>query len=269
MFGRLTPMVKGLLIINVAIYLITMMTGSNDANLNNYLALYQINSPDFQPYQLFTYMFAHSSGSFTHILFNMIGLIVFGGFLENFWGSNRFLVFYLGTGIGAAVIYSSVNYVQNYSLENKIEAYSINPTPDGFNKIILGESRGWYNEWYDFIREYGRNSGDATYISISKERLAQLYKYKQRGSMVGASGAIYGLLMACAMLFPNLMIMLLFPPIPIKMKYLALILGGMALYSSLQPQEGDNVAHLAHLGGMIFAYIMIIVWRKQGKNYSG
>ena len=269
MFGRLTPMVKGLLIINVAVYLITMMTGSNNGSLNNYIALYPIGSPYFQPFQLFTYMFAHSTSSFTHILFNMIGLIVFGGFLENFWGSNRFLVFYLGTGIGAAIIYSAVNFYQSSSLENKIEAYNINPSPEEFNRIVLSQSKRYYNEWYDFIREYGREKDNQRYISQSKEYLSIIVKIKQLGSMVGASGAIYGLLMACAMLSPNLMIMLLFPPIPIKMKYLALILGGMALYSSLQPQEGDNVAHLAHLGGMVFAYIMIMVWRRQGRDYTG
>ena len=193
MFGRLTPMVKSLLIVNFGVYLATAFISPN---LTRYLALYPLESDYFRPYQLFTYMFAH--GGFMHILFNMIGLIVFGNFLEQYWGSNRFLTFYLVTGIGAAVIYGTVNYF----------------TGGG-------------------------------------------------GSMVGASGAVYGLLMAAAMLFPNTVVMLLFPPIPIKLKWLAIALGAIALYSSLNTQAGDNVAHLAHLGGMIFAFILIKIWQRK------
>jgi membrane associated rhomboid family serine protease len=85
--------------------------------------------------------------------------------------------------------------------------------------------------------------------------------------MVGASGAIYGLLMAIALLFPNTQFMLLFPPIPIKAKYLALILGGIALISGIQGNPGDNVAHFAHLGGMIFAFIMIKIWQKDRNQF--
>ena len=197
MFGRMSPMVKSLLFVNVGVFLVTAFISPR---FTSYLALYPLESEYFRPYQLFTYMFAH--GGFTHLLFNMIGLIVFGNFLEEYWGSNRFLTFYLVTGIGAALIYGGVNFF----------------TGGG-------------------------------------------------GSMVGASGAIYGLLMAAGMLFPNTVVMLLFPPIPIKLKWLALALGGIALYSSLNNQSGDNVAHLAHLGGMIFAFILIKFWQKSKKNF--
>lgn len=190
-------MVRSLLLVNVGVYLATMFISPN---LTAYLALYPFDSDYFRPYQLFTYMFAH--GGFTHLLFNMIGLLVFGNFLEQYWGSNRFLTFYLVTGIGAALVYGGVNYIS------------------------------------------GVNGG----------------------SMVGASGAVYGLLMAAGMLFPNTVVMLLFPPIPIKLKWLAIILGAMALYSSLNNQAGDNVAHLAHLGGMVFAFILIKVWQRGGRK---
>ncbi len=202
MFGRLTPVVKNLLIINVAVFLIGAIIFEP---INIYLALFPFDSPYFKPYQLFSYMFAH--GGFTHILFNMIGLMVFGSLLEQVWGSNRFLIFYMVTGIGAAVVYGGINYFE-----------LLGPV----NKAI---------------------------------------------PMVGASGAIYGLLMAGAMLFPNMEMMLLFPPIPIKMKWLAIILGGIAVYSTFQQSPGDNVAHLAHLGGMIFAFIMIKIWNKQRNNF--
>ncbi len=260
-------MVKGLLIVNVGVYLIGTFTQSSSFNINTLIALYPIDSEYFYPYQFFTYMFGHSLRGWGHILFNMIGLIVFGGFLENFWGSNRFLVFYLGTGIGAAVIYASINFIGSQSFESKVTDYQLNPSPEAFTKIILDESRIAYRQWYEFIESYEENPNNPRYIAESKEMLRALAMQKSRSSMVGASGAIYGLLMACALLFPNMTIMLLIPPIPVKMKWLALILGGIAVYSSFERSPGDNVAHLAHLGGMVFAYIMIMFWRKSGTDY--
>lgn len=259
-------MVRSILIINIGIFVVTSLLGSSQFNMNNVLALYKLDSPLFAPYQLFTYMFAH--GGFMHILFNMIGLIVFGAFLEQFWGANKFLIFYLGTGIGAALIYSGINYVGNASFSSKVEDYYSAPNPDKFNSIIVKNAKFAHAELYEFISNYSENPNDEDYIHQSKVLLEDLTKLRQRGSMVGASGAVYGLLMACAMLFPNLQVMLLFPPIPVKMKYLALVLGGMAVYSSFKDDPGDNVAHLAHLGGMVFAYFMIMFWRKQGRDYS-
>lgn len=266
MFGRITPMVRTILIINIGIFVMTLIVGSSQFNINNFLALYKLDSPLFAPYQLFTYMFAH--GGFMHVLFNMIGLIVFGAFLEQFWGSNKFLIFYLGTGIGAALIYSGVNYVGNASFSSKIADYYSAPNPDKFNSIIVKNAKFAHAQLYEFISEYSEHPENESLIRQSQIYLEELAELRQRGSMVGASGAVYGLLMACALLFPNLQVQLLFPPIPIRMKYLALFLGGMAIYSSIKDDPGDNVAHLAHLGGMIFAYIMIMFWRRQGKDYS-
>jgi len=260
-------MVKGLLLVNVIVYLIAVMFSTPQFNVNNILALYKLDSDFFVPYQFFTYMFAHSTRGIGHILFNMIGLFIFGAFLENFWGSNRFLIFYLSTGIGAALIYSGINYVDNAGFKNKVNNYIINPNPDSFNLIIIKNAKFAHEQLYDFINEYSKNPDNPAYVEKSKEYLNQLNTLRQRGSMVGASGAIYGLIMACALLFPNMMIMLLIPPIPIKMKYLALILGGIAIYSSFDRNSQDNVAHLAHLGGMIFAYIMIMFWRRKGTDY--
>ncbi len=202
MFGRLTPVVKSILIINVVVFIGTMMSSGY---LTGLLALFPFRSPYFMPYQLFTYMFVH--GGFSHILFNMIGLVVFGSFLEQFWGQNKFLIFYLVTGIGAALFYGIINYFE-----------------------LFGPA----------------------HLGIP---------------MVGASGAVYGLLMASAMLFPNTEVFLLFPPIPIKLKWLAIILGGISIFSSLNRAAGDNVAHLAHLGGMVFAFILIKIWQKQRNDF--
>ena len=198
MFQNLTPMVKNLLLINVALYVVTDFLGMRI--IKDELMLHSFHSPYFQPYQLFTHMFLH--GGFSHLLFNMLGLFFLGPLLERVWGANRFLLFYMVCGVGAAVLYSSISYFQG----------ALNP-------------------------------------------------------MLGASGAIYGLLMAIGMMFPNTEFMLLFPPIPLKAKYLALGLGLIALFSGLNNAAGDNVAHFAHLGGMLFAFILLKFWQNKRGNF--
>jgi len=262
MFGRITPMVRSLLIVNIGIFAISYM----GFNMNNFLELYKLDSPQFQPYRLFTYMFAHGGG--WHILMNMLFLFFFGPLLEQFWGSNKFLIFYLGTGIGAALIYSGVTYVGNASFESKINDYYSAPNPDKFNAIIVNDAIFYHAQLNEFMSKYYENPKDESLIRESQFYLEELAKFRQSGAMLGASGAVYGLLMACALLFPNLQVQLLIPPIPIKMKYLALAGGLWALYKWIKDDPEDNVAHWAHLGGMIFAYIMIMFWKRQGKDYS-
>jgi len=206
---RLTPVVRNLLIINTAIFLISALApqqnfihcfGNFDQQvpmdiISGYLSLWSIYTECFKPYQLFTYMFVH--GSMTHIFFNMLTLAFVGPILETFWGPRKFLTFYVVCGIGAGI----------------------------FN------------------------------IMVSK-----FFGLGGFGTMVGASGAIYGVLMGFGMLFPNMEIMLLIPPIPIRAKYLVFVLGGMTFFLD----RSGNVAHFAHLGGIIFAFIMIRFWRSQG-----
>ncbi len=192
---RLTPVVKNIVMINVMVYIMQMVFPS----LESWLALSNVSTPFFKPYQLFTYMFAH--GGLFHIFFNMLALSFLGPMLESFWGPKRFLLFYLITGIGAGA----------------------------FNILI------------DLFFGVGSFS-----------------------SMVGASGAVYGVLTAFGVLFPNLELMLLFPPIPIKAKYLVMILGGIAIYSGFAASPGDNTAHFAHLGGIVVAFILLQFWRGRG-----
>jgi len=261
---RLTPVVKNLLIINVVVFLLQSLFGG--INFTGILSLWKIGSENFAPYQFFTYMFAH--GGFGHILFNMLGLVFLGPLLEQFWGPKRFITFYLITGIGAGVLYSGIEYVRMNSLESQVEEYVINPTPDNLNVFVDKNSNYFGPSIYEFISEFSKQPDNPSYISESKSIVKSLYnKAFNLGSMLGASGAIYGILMAFGMLFPNTELMLLFPPIPIKAKYLVLILGGIALYSGLQRNPGDNVAHFAHLGGMIFAFIMIKYWQSQRNKF--
>jgi membrane associated rhomboid family serine protease len=261
MFARLTPMVKNLLLITVAAYLIPSILGWG--RINAYLGLWHISSPNFQPYQFFTYMFAH--GGFMHLLFNMLGLIFLAPLLEQFWGPKKFLTFYLITGIGAGVFYEGVKYAQTIPMKNKMEEYTANPNPDDFAVYMAKYAPQHYNGLYDFIEYYSEHPVEGKRQSISY--VEQVYASVINVPMVGASGAIYGILMAFGMLFPNTQLMLLFPPIPIKAKYFVLILGGFAIYSQLMNSGGDNVAHLAHLGGMLFAFIMIKIWAKDKRNF--
>lgn len=261
MFARLTPMVKNLLLITVAAYLIPSILGWS--RINAYLGLWHISSPNFQPYQFFTYMFAH--GGFMHLLFNMLGLIFLAPLLEQFWGPKRFLTFYLITGIGAGIFYEGVKYAQTIPMKNKMEEYVASPNPDDFAVYMAKYAPQHYNGLYDFIEYYSEHPAEGRRQSISY--VEQVYAAVINVPMVGASGAIYGILMAFGMLFPNTQLMLLFPPIPIKAKYFVLILGGFAIYSQLMNSGGDNVAHLAHLGGMLFAFIMIKIWAKDKRNF--
>lgn len=261
---RLTPVVKNLLIINVVVFLLQTLVGG--LNFTGILSLWKIGSDNFAPYQFFTYMFAH--GGFGHILFNMLGLVFLGPLLEQFWGPKRFVTFYLVTGIGAGLLYSGIEYVRMNSLETQVEEYVMNPSPDNLNVFVDKNSNYFGPSIYDFITEFSKQPDNSAYINESKAIVKNLYdKAFNYGSMLGASGAIYGILMAFGMLFPNTELMLLFPPIPVKAKYLVLVLGGIALYSGLSRNPGDNVAHFAHLGGMIFAFIMIKYWQSQRNKF--
>lgn len=265
MLNRLSPVVKNLLIINVVVFIGQKMFSGID--MTSILSLWNIGSPNLKPYQFFTYMFAH--GGFGHILFNMLGLIFLGPLLERFWGSKKFLIFYMVTGIGAGMLYSGIKYVDNYRTGKNVNIYLSNPTPEGFSQLIVENFDGRVNpEIYDFIDAYDRNSSDNNYIDRSKKIAVNLLNAGiDYESMLGASGAIYGILMAFGMLFPNTELMLLFPPIPIKAKYLVMILGGYAIYTGFKQNPNDVTAHFAHLGGMIFAFIMIQYWKTQRKDF--
>ncbi|MDX1628824.1 MAG: rhomboid family intramembrane serine protease, partial [Fulvivirga sp.] len=255
---RLTPVVKNLLIINVVVFILQSLY----SGFTEIVSLWKVGSENFAPYQFFTYMFAH--GGFGHILFNMLGLVFLGPLLEQFWGPKRFITFYLITGIGAGLIYSGIEYVRMNKLETQVEEYVMNPTPDNLNIFVDKNSNYFGPAIHDFITEFSKQPGNQAYINESKSIVKSLYNQAYNlGSMLGASGAVYGILMAFGLLFPNTELMLLFPPIPVKAKYLVLVLGVIALYSGLQRNPGDNVAHFAHLGGMIFAFIMIKYWQSQ------
>ncbi|HBS88574.1 MAG: rhomboid family intramembrane serine protease [Bacteroidetes bacterium GWF2_38_335] len=239
-FGNIPPVVKNLLIINVLFFLATLvLQARNNFDLNGYLGLYYPASENFKPVQFVTYMFLH--GSFFHLFFNMFALYMFGRMIEMVWGPKRFFIYYFVTGIGAAITQLAIAYFQAAPIEAQLPAEAINAViKEG--PAILDTQRNWSDPL------------------IGKLNL--IYNIP----MVGASGAIFGILLAFGMLFPNVELMLLFPPIPIKAKYMVIFYGLAEFYFGVANRSGDNVAHFAHLGGMLFGIIFIFVWNKHKFN---
>jgi membrane associated rhomboid family serine protease len=201
LLNNVPAVTKNILIINAIICLACFLLQFSGISLAAILGLYDINSGSFSLYQMVTYMFTHVE--FWHLFFNMFALYMFGQALESYWGSRRFLVYYMVTGIGAGIIQLLVCYLQ------------------GIPSITIG-----------------------------------------------ASGAVFGILLAFGMIFPNVNLYLMFIPIPIKAKYMVIGYGLLELYTGFANRVGDNVAHFAHLGGMLFGIILILYWKKKGSNWQ-
>ena len=261
---HLTPAAKNILIINGIIFILSDFIGLRTYIIESFGMRY-FHSEYFQPYQILTYMWVHAG--FGHLFGNMFSVLVFAPILERVWGSKKFLIFYLVTGIGAGILYSGINYYENYSFEVKVKSYEQNPSPESFRKLVINNSSEYYNQLYDFIDSYEQNPSNSN-DNLSIAYANDLLKVKSDVPMVGASGAVFGILLAFAMLFPNMELMLLFLPIPVKAKYLVLVYGIYELWSEINRMPGDNVAHFAHLGGMLIGYLILKYWkRKYGTFY--
>ncbi|UAB81115.1 rhomboid family intramembrane serine protease [Marixanthomonas sp. SCSIO 43207] len=237
--GRITETVKVLIIINVIFFLGSLMIGDVAYRL---FSLYYFEHPNFQIWQPITHMFMHSDKNFMHILFNMYGLWAFGSPLEMRWGRKKFLFFYFSAGFGAALIHTLVNYYQVHSV---------------YDSLLAG---GWsQNDIMNFVIS-GEGGSRSILDSVSQETLNSLYNNFNTPA-VGASGAIYGILVAFGLMFPNIELMLIFLPIPIKAKYFIplIILGDLFFGITGSP---FGIAHWAHIGGAIFGFIMAYYWKK-------
>jgi len=274
--NRITPVVKNLLIINVLLFLATYIVGNlNDSDhifwLSNpifrHLALFFPKSDFFAPHQFITHMFMH--GGFAHIIFNMYALWMFGTAIESTWGGKRFLFYYLFTGLGAAALHSLVNYFIYSNMEASITAFTNTPSPELFKQFIDAHRDGFRQEYVnhliDLYNSWSMTPNGSGYIATALHEMTYIMTAIQNIPTVGASGAVYGILLAFGMMYPNAQLMLIIPPMPIKAKWLVVGLGAIALFLGIS-QPGSSVAHFAHLGGMLFGYILIRFWIVQGRR---
>ena len=224
MLQNAPQVVKNLIIINVLFFVASMLVGEDQAV--TWLAGTYPGSPFFQPWQIITHMFMH--GGLGHLFFNMFALYMFGSQLERLWGAQRFLNYYIISGLGGFFLH----------------------------EFFIG---------LDFYQTYGTFFPDRAQLLPSgmTDRQAVYILERTFGRVVGASGAVFGILLAFGLLFPNTRLMLLFPPIPIKAKYFVMGYGLIELGLALENGSGDNVAHFAHLGGMLFGYILLKRWQKE------
>jgi membrane associated rhomboid family serine protease len=234
-------------------------------SLNESLGLYYPESTHFKPYQLITHVFMH--GSFMHLFFNMFSLWMFGNVLENYWGPKRFFVYYFVTAFGAAALLLGVNGYEIYGIKSAIANYASDPSIDAFVRLLdkdPGLARN--NMVNDFISQWQTQPSNPQFAQSSLEIADAMLQRKLNVPTVGASGAVFGLLLAFGMLFPNTELFLMFIPIPVKAKYFVIFYGAIELYQGFANNPTDNVAHFAHLGGMLFGFILIKVWNKTNRN---
>jgi len=264
MMHRITPVVKNLLILNVILFVATYIAGSQlNINLTRTLALYYPGSQYFQPYQFVSYMFMHG-GTF-HLIFNMYALWLFGTAIESDWGGKRFMVYYFFTGIGAAVLHLFVNYIIFSGMASQIDAFQHNPTPELFKSFVESNKSYFNQSVYDFIHRWSMAPENISFISEALGTMNHVYRTAINIPTVGASGAVFGILLAFGMMYPNAQLMLLIPPMPIKAKWLVVGYGALELFLGFS-RQGSNIAHFAHLGGMLFGFILIRYWMTQGRR---
>lgn len=250
--NNMTPVVKQLLIINIIVFIGSQLMGGSPIQSNaayQQLALFYFENPHFKIWQPITSMFMHAAmPNIYHIVFNMVGLVSFGSILEHFWGAKRFVIFYFVCGIGAFLLHTGVNY---YFFHQGLEIL----TGSGLSQdqILATLSEGKYNKgWEDVMSPMQFSTFTDAYF----------------GTAVGASGAIYGLLVAFAMMLPNEKVSLFFF-LPFKAKYIIPGLILVDLYMGINGNSlfGDNsgggIAHFAHLGGALFGLIMMLIWRNK------
>ena len=258
--NKLSPVVEKILMINVVIFLVAKLFG---IDLSDWLGLRYIGSPEFRPYQFVTHLFVHAG--FFHLFSNMFTLVTFGPTLEYVLSPKRFLLLYVVTGLGAALLSMGVLYLEINKLTVAYHHYLDYPTPTGF-VAFLKRFPAMYNNFQHFMQDFFIYSDDGAYIARSKAIVTQLYTFKVNVPVVGASGAIFGLLTAFAMLFPHARLSLWLLPLAIPARYVVILYGIYELYAGLRDNPADHIAHFAHLGGILFAYLFIRWYKNKAES---
>jgi membrane associated rhomboid family serine protease len=279
--------VKNVIIINVIVFFATILLSYQGIDLGQYLALHSFSSIDadgnhlFRPWQLITHLFMHGGnmfgnaidyeGGFMHLFSNMFGLWMFGTILEQHWGAKRFLNFYIICGIGAGLAHLLVLQYEHTIMINAVAEYAKTPSWDLYNALLnknisVQNSYAGYAQLLELQQQWSNDPSNAQYASESVHLLKDNYlKSVVNETSVGASGAIYGILGAFAYLFPNRYLYLYFL-FPIKVKYAIALYAAYELFSGLGHSAGDNIAHFAHLGGMVVGIIIVVIWNKTNKK---
>ncbi|GAB3832252.1 rhomboid family intramembrane serine protease [Hymenobacter jeollabukensis] len=259
---NVTPMVRNLLLINVALLLLEA-TGAL-GNVARLLALHPWTSALFLPTQHLTYMFMHAG--LGHLFGNMFGLFSFGPMLEMRWGPQRFLAFWLICGVGAGLLYSGIRQYELTKMRADRNAFVEHPTGVAYSD--------YFRDYFPNARGYEmvasalqKDPGNTQLVQGAVRTVDDIYDGANNAPMVGASGALFGILLAFAYLFPNTELMLLFFPVPIKAKYFVALYGLYELYAGVQRAPGDTVAHFAHLGGMLFGFLLLKYWERNSSRF--
>lgn len=265
---NITPVVKQLLIINIIFYIGSNLVGDYAYEL---FSLYYIDSPGFKIWQFLTHMFMHAPiymnhfkdlSGITHIVLNMYGLYIFGSALEHFWGAKRFLVFYILCGFGAALLQMGVNYYEVHAAMKSVSNLKL--TPYEINQIFKADYKALFDENGQMIPGTIKNILSKVKCSQEQFNIISQAKINFDSTMVGASGALYGLLIAFAFMFPNAELMLIFIPFPIKAKYFVPVLVLIDLILGITGSSifGAGIAHFAHVGGAVTGFLIMWYWRK-------
>lgn len=282
-FQVLPPVVKNLIIINVLMAAIQMVLGSRNIDLADYLGLHYWRSWYFRPWQYVTHMFMHGSAfslnaTVMHLFTNMFALWMFGSVLENLWGAKRFLTFYFLCGLGAAACHLAVLGYNFHVIEGNVLQFYQNPTADQFNRLLQQNDWGQFGPFANLNAMWQSDPGGSYRTDAVSLVNQSLYGFTDGASgkhydgyfdqvTVGASGAVFGILLAFGYLFPNLRLYFYFL-VPVKAKWFVLFYAAFELYSGLRANPGDNVAHFAHLGGMLFGFILLRLWRMKPDRYA-
>ena len=266
-FEVLPTIIKNLLIINGLVFLAqnTFAGPTSTFSFEDYFALHAWQSSLYKPWQLITHMFLH--GDFGHILGNMFALWIFGSILENVWGPKRFLLFYFLCGVGAAVIHLLILSYQLIPLSTEyaqLLSLSKSNAP-GFTDAVYAFSKA-HDIPLARILSDNKVSLDTPGLAPQLMDLISSYYNKMLSTAtLGASGAVFGILIAFVYLFPNTYIYIYFL-FPIKAKWLGILYFAFELYKAIQNSAGDNVARWAHVGGAVVGFVLVYIWNKRNRH---
>jgi len=262
-FPPVTPIVKNLIIINALMFALRYVLQQKGIDLDAYLGLHYWQSPLFRWWQPITHIFMH--GSLEHILFNMLALYMFGSMLESFWGHQRFLLFYFICGVGAALCYMGVLTFEYTRFHSAFMYYQEHPTFVEYAQFIKHQNLYDSPIFSNLLTFWNANPNCGNCAQKGVELINDQYTAMMYEPMVGASGAIMGLLFAFGYLFPNTILYLYFA-VPVKAKWFVAGYAVLELFLGVRNSAGDNVAHFAHLGGMLFAFILLRIWNNKIRN---